>query len=94
LAKLGKSVEEVEDGRAELALGTVEGGVNNLLAQVFPEALNQVQVGRIWGQKHLANRLVGLRPGVGLASAWQGTGVVSLEVKPSRCNRSVRPERE
>jgi hypothetical protein len=37
---------------------------------------------------------VGLRPGVGLASAWQGTGVVSLEVKPSRCNRSVRPERE
>ena len=45
-----------------MALGAVEGGVNNLLAQVLPEAFNQVQVGRIGGQKHLINRLIG-QPG-------------------------------
>ena len=59
LPKLRKSVKEVEDGRAELAFGAVKSGVDNLLAQVLPEALHQVQVGRIRGQKYLANGLVG-----------------------------------
>ena len=44
LAKLGESVKEIENGRFELALGAVERGVDNLLAQGFPEALNQVQI--------------------------------------------------
>ena len=48
-AKPGKLVEEVEDGRAELAFGAMAGGGDNLLAQVLPEALHPVEVGRIRG---------------------------------------------
>jgi hypothetical protein len=51
LPKLREPVEEVEDGRFELALGAVKGGVDNFLAQKLPQALNQVQIGRIRGQK-------------------------------------------
>ena len=57
--KLGEPGKEVKHGRAKLSLGAVKSGVDNLLAQVFPEALDQVQVGRIRRQKHLANGLVG-----------------------------------
>ena len=42
--KRRKSVKEGADGRAELALGALEGGVDILLAQVLPKALHQVQV--------------------------------------------------
>ena len=44
LAKLGESVKEIEDGGFELAFGAVKGGIDNLLAQEFPEPLHQVQV--------------------------------------------------
>ena len=43
LSKLGEPVKKVRDGRLERALDAVEGGIDNLLAQVLPEALNQVQ---------------------------------------------------
>jgi hypothetical protein len=59
LPKLGEPVKKVQDSGAKLALGAVEAGVDNLLAQVFPEALKQVQIGRIGQQKHLADGLVG-----------------------------------
>ena len=45
--KRGESVKEVEDGRFELALGVVERGVDDFLAQELPRALNQVEMGRI-----------------------------------------------
>ena len=54
-AKPGKSVEEVEDGCAELTFGAVAGGGDNLLAQVLPAALYPVQIERIRGQKHVAH---------------------------------------
>ncbi|AWM33980.1 hypothetical protein DDQ68_15000 [Hymenobacter nivis] len=44
-AKLGESVKEIEDGGFELALGTEEGRVDNLLAQKLPQALHQVEIG-------------------------------------------------
>lgn len=53
MAKLGESVEKVEDGRFRLALGAIEGGVDDFLAQELPQVLNQVQAGRIRGQKDL-----------------------------------------
>ena len=59
MAKLGKAVEEVGDGCAELVFGAVESGVDNLLARALSKALHQVSVGRIREQKHLANGLVG-----------------------------------
>ena len=49
MAKLGESVKEIEDGGFELAYGAVKGGVDDFLAQEFPEPLYQVQVGRIGG---------------------------------------------
>ena len=62
-AKLGESVKEIEDGGFELALGAVKSRVDDFLAQKLPEALNQVQVGRIRGQEDLHEALIG-QPGV------------------------------
>lgn len=59
MARPGKSVEEGEDGRAELVSGALPGGADNLLTRVFPEVLSQVKVGRVRGQKHLTGGLVG-----------------------------------
>ena len=58
MPKLGEPVEEVEHSSSKLAFGAVEGGVNDLLAQVFPEALNQVQIRRVRRQKHLADGFI------------------------------------
>ena len=62
MPKLREPVREVEHGGAKLAFGAIERGVDNLLAQIFPEAFNQVQIGRIGRQEHLANGLIG-QPG-------------------------------
>ena len=48
-AKLGESVKEIEDGRFELALGAVKGGVDDFLTQKFPQTLDEVQIGRVRG---------------------------------------------
>ena len=44
LLKLRKSVKKIENGREELIFGAVEGGVDNLLAQILSETLHQVQI--------------------------------------------------
>ena len=40
LAKLGESVKEIEHGGFELAFGAVKSGIDDFLAQEFPESVH------------------------------------------------------
>ena len=59
MAKLGESVKEIEDGRFKRALGAVKGGINDFLAQKFPQTLDEVQIGRVRGQEDLHKGFIG-----------------------------------
>jgi len=50
VAARGEAVKETQHGGTNLALGAVEGRVDDLLPQLFPRALDQVQVERVEGQ--------------------------------------------